>query len=43
MTRDGSELRAPDFDLWGVTFAPDGERVYATLATGGQTLSSRGL
>jgi hypothetical protein len=42
VTRDGSELRAPDFNLWGVTFAPDGKRVYATLATGGQTLLVEG-
>ena len=32
-----------DFNYWGVTFAPDGDRFYATLATGRPHLSGRGL
>lgn len=32
--RDGAELRELDFNLWGVTFANDNNRFYATLATG---------
>jgi uncharacterized repeat protein (TIGR01451 family) len=35
--RDGTRFRAIDFNFWGVTFAPDGDRFYATLATGGRT------
>ncbi len=34
--RDGQPFRAVDFNFWGVTFADDGHRFYATLATGGQ-------
>ena len=33
--RDGKITRAPDFNFWGVTFAKDSKRFYATLATGG--------
>ena len=33
--RDGAPFRAIDFNFWGVTFAADGDRFYATLATGG--------
>ena len=29
-------LRAVDFNFWGVTFADDGDRFYATLGTGGR-------
>lgn len=32
--RDGHEVREVDFNLWGVTFANDNNRFYATLATG---------
>ena len=35
--RDDAETRSPDFNIWGVTFARDSDRFYATLATGGQT------
>jgi hypothetical protein len=37
VTRDGSRIDAPDFNFWGVTFAPERNRFYATLATGGNT------
>ena len=33
--RDGSPFRAVDFNFWGVTFAADSDRFYATLGTGG--------
>jgi hypothetical protein len=33
MTRDGQPFSAVDFNFWGVTFARDGNRFYATLAT----------
>jgi hypothetical protein len=33
--RDGKIIRAQDFNFWGVTFAKDSTRFYATLATGG--------
>lgn len=32
-TRDGKPFRQPDFNLWGVTFAVDSNRFYATLGT----------
>ena len=35
--RDGAPFRAVDFNFWGVTFAADGDRFYATLGTGGTT------
>jgi hypothetical protein len=35
--RDGHPFKAIDFNFWGVTFAADGNRFYATLSTGGQT------
>ncbi|MCY3845847.1 MAG: hypothetical protein OXH69_20155 [Acidobacteria bacterium] len=35
--RDGAPFRAVDFNFWGVTFAADSDRFYATLATGGMT------
>ena len=35
--RDGVRIDAPDRNFWGVTFARDGDRFYATLATGGKT------
>lgn len=34
--RDGKPFREIDFNFWGVTFAADGNRFYATLGTGGQ-------
>ena len=35
--RDGKPFKAVDFNFWGVTFASDGNRFYATLKTGGET------
>jgi hypothetical protein len=35
--RDGERFESPDFDFWGVTFARDSNRFYATLGTGGKT------
>ena len=35
--RDGQAWRSPDFNFWGVTFARDNNRFYATLASGGKT------
>lgn len=35
VTRDGAPITAPDRNFWGVTFARDHDRFYATLATGG--------
>ena len=35
--RYGAPFRAVDFNFWGVTFAADGDRFYATLGTGGTT------
>ena len=35
--RDGAPFRAVDFNFWGVTFAADSDRFYATLGTGGMT------
>ncbi|HWP29840.1 MAG TPA: hypothetical protein VFB73_07375 [Chloroflexota bacterium] len=35
--RDGAVFQAVDFNFWGVTFTPDGDRFYATLASGGKT------
>ena len=37
VTRDGSPFKAIDFNFWGVTFANDGNRFFATLGTGGKT------
>jgi hypothetical protein len=36
VTRDGRRITAPDVNYWGVTFARDADRFYATLATGGR-------
>lgn len=33
--RDGAPFREADFNFWGVTFAPDSNRFYATLSSGG--------
>lgn len=38
VTRDGAPFRRSDFNFWGVTFAADGNRFYATLGTGGEFL-----
>ncbi|MET7619206.1 TolB-like translocation protein [Streptomyces sp. NPDC005408] len=35
--KDGHRHRAADHNFWGVTFAADDNRFYATLATGGHT------
>ena len=37
ITRDGETISAPDFNFWGVTFAAESDRFYATLATGRKT------
>lgn len=37
VSRDGNPFRSEDFNYWGVTFASDGQRFYATLASGGKT------
>ena len=34
--RDGAPFQSPDFNFWGVTFARDSRRFYATLKTGGR-------
>jgi hypothetical protein len=36
VTRDGERFEAIDFNFWGVTFARDERRFYATLSTGGK-------
>jgi len=36
VTRDGRRVTAPDVNYWGVTFARDHDRFYATLATRGR-------
>jgi len=35
--RDGAVIQAPDYNFWGVTFARDGNRFYATLGSGATT------
>jgi hypothetical protein len=35
VSRDGATFKAVDFNFWGVTFAREGKRLYATLRTGG--------
>jgi hypothetical protein len=42
VTRDGAAFKAPDFNFWGVTFAHDPRRFYATLGTGGNTFLVEG-
>jgi hypothetical protein len=37
VTKDGQRIQSPDFNFWGVTFAADGNRFYATLGTGGHS------
>lgn len=34
--RDGSPFKSADFNFWGVTFARDSDRFFATLGTGGR-------
>lgn len=41
-TREGSEVDAVDRNFWGVTFDKDGDRFYATMATGGRYYLVRG-
>ena len=36
VTRDGTVIHAVDFNFWGVTFAHDSNRFYATLGTGNE-------
>ena len=36
VSRDGQPFKAVDFNFWGVTFAADANRFYATLQTRGQ-------
>jgi hypothetical protein len=40
--RGDQQVTAVDVNYWGVTFAPDGDTFYATLATGGRTYLIRG-
>ncbi|MFE9570976.1 TolB family protein [Streptomyces sp. NPDC006692] len=40
--KDGKEHHAADTNFWGVTFAADDRRFYATMATGGSTYLVRG-
>jgi hypothetical protein len=42
MVRDGKPFRAVDVNFWGVTFASDSNRFYATLGTGGRTFLVEG-
>jgi hypothetical protein len=35
--RDGARFQSVDFNFWGVTFARDSNRFYATLGSGGKT------
>ena len=36
VTKDGQPFKKVDFNFWGITFAPDGEKFCATLASGGK-------
>jgi WD40-like Beta Propeller Repeat len=40
--RDGERIRSIDFNFWGVTFAHNSNRFYATLGTRGTTFLVRG-
>lgn len=40
--KDGQEIKAVDFNFWGVTFAREPGRFYATLGTAGHTYLVRG-
>ena len=35
VVKDGQPFKAADFNFWGVTFEPEGDGFYATLASGG--------
>ena len=37
VTKGGRSFESPDFNFWGVTFAPNSDRFYATLASRGKT------
>jgi hypothetical protein len=40
--RDGKPFHNPDFNVWGVTFTPDGKQFYCTLSTNRQHFLIRG-
>lgn len=40
--KSGKQIRAADFNFWGVTFGNQSDRFYATLATAGHTYLVRG-
>jgi hypothetical protein len=40
--KDGQLFRAPEFNFWGVTFAQDSNRFYATLRNGNTTYLGQG-
>lgn len=42
ITRNGTRFQEIDFNVWGVTFAADSDRFYATLGTGGKALLLEG-
>jgi hypothetical protein len=42
VTRGQRQVTAVDVNFWGVTFAPDSDRFYATMATGGKTYLIQG-
>jgi hypothetical protein len=42
VTKDGERIDNVDENFWGVTFAPDSDRFYATLGTGGETYLIQG-
>jgi hypothetical protein len=42
VTRAGRQVTAIDVNFWGVTFARDSDRFYATMATGGKTYLVQG-
>ena len=41
VTKDGKKFDSPDFNFWGVTFAPNSDRFYATLASRARRTSSK--
>ena len=42
VTKDGRRFESQDFNFWGVTFAADSNRFYATLGSGGKTYLIQG-
>ncbi|GGO17206.1 TolB-like translocation protein; signal peptide [Microbispora rosea subsp. aerata] len=42
LRKDGRVLRSPDLNYWGVTFASDDNRFYATVSTQGRTYLVQG-